>query len=138
MVNKDGIILKLLEIRLATNWQQPYSKTYGYVKSWFVITMVWDVHCYILIYWVPASHNSYHCVSSAVEGWSQPWPLLVINNKTTYLLENTSLVLLGIFEPQRKRLNIVIKSFHTPNGAYSGCLCYIIYKLSLLLCGVTS
>ena len=32
--------LKNLDVRLATKWRQPYSKTYGYVKSRIVITLV--------------------------------------------------------------------------------------------------
>ena len=39
--------LKSLASRLATNWQQPYSRTCGYVKSRISITLVRATHCCI-------------------------------------------------------------------------------------------
>ena len=39
--------LKRLASRLATKWRQPYSKTYGYVKSRIAITLVRATHCCI-------------------------------------------------------------------------------------------
>ena len=39
--------LKMLASCLATKWRQPYSKTYGYVNSRIVITLVHATHRFI-------------------------------------------------------------------------------------------
>ena len=52
--------LKRLVSRLATKWQQPYSKTRGYVKSRIVTTLVRATHCCIRGSMVPAHQISVH------------------------------------------------------------------------------
>ena len=51
-------ILKRLSSRLVTKWKQPYSKTYGYVKSRIVITLVRTTHCFTRGSRVPAHRIS--------------------------------------------------------------------------------
>ena len=52
--------LKRLASRLATTWWQPYSKTYGYVKSRFAITLVRATHHCLRVSRVPAHRISVH------------------------------------------------------------------------------
>ena len=44
MVTEVKLMLKRLDIRLTTTWQQPYSWTCGYVRSRFVMAMVRATH----------------------------------------------------------------------------------------------
>ena len=46
--------LKRIASRLATKWRQPYSKTFGYVKSRVAITLVRATHRCLRGSWVPA------------------------------------------------------------------------------------
>ena len=46
--------LKRLSSRLATKWRHPYSKTCGYIKSRFAITLVRATHRCLRRSWVPA------------------------------------------------------------------------------------
>ena len=47
------VMLKRLNIRLATKWRQPYSQTCGYVLIRVDITMVRYTHRFIRGSWVP-------------------------------------------------------------------------------------
>ena len=50
--------LKRISSRLAKKWQKPYSRTYGYVKSSIVITLVRSTHWCIRGSRVPAHRKS--------------------------------------------------------------------------------
>ena len=54
------VTLKSIASRLATKWQQPYSKTCGYVKSTVANTLVRATHC---------------CIRGSVGGWVGAEPL---------------------------------------------------------------
>ena len=51
-------ILKRIASLLDTNWRQPYSKTCGYVKSMFAITLVRATHRCLRVSQVPAHQIS--------------------------------------------------------------------------------
>ena len=50
--------LKRIASRLASKWNQSYSKTCGYVKSRIAITLLRATHCCIRGSWVPAHRIS--------------------------------------------------------------------------------